>query len=489
MVKVAVAQYAWTGSGGSGDSRYLTFSAGARIEVVEVRETGGWWAGKLDGKLGWFPSSFCTIEEVAQPSARPAAAPAQPAPAPVPAPAPGAVLSHPLASAAASDPLQANSPFERQPSQALPLTASVPAPAPAPALNLLDDPLGALGGGLMGSAAHPATQTARMPAPAIVPSKPAAPAKSSSIAALPPQLAQTAPAPAPAAASACTSLFGSLGSSTNSSLAAQGAGGLFPQANPAVPPAPPPATRATPAPPVASRPAQAAGPKPAASATASLFGPASSAPPPLQAGGSDLYGVPLSLASPHTLAGQPVSGTSAYDQQLQRFNKGETLGVAAMAAANISGRKIWQHLGFIDIFADASGGARVALQQDQQEGVPPGLGELRSSLEFASRVLGALNKEGDIGHGAMQCAAESFGLGLELLSHIKLAQEHAGLLAFLEQLVPMIASLPVRKALAVPLAWASGSRALLLQLHRTDDANFSVTICNWAEGLDRHPLA
>ena len=50
------------GRGGSGDSRYLTFAAGARIEVVEERESGGWWAGKLNGKLGWFPSSFCTIE-------------------------------------------------------------------------------------------------------------------------------------------------------------------------------------------------------------------------------------------------------------------------------------------------------------------------------------------------------------------------------------------------------------------------------------------
>ena len=35
-----------------------------QIEVnrVEEREEGGWWAGRLDGKLGWFPSSFCTIE-------------------------------------------------------------------------------------------------------------------------------------------------------------------------------------------------------------------------------------------------------------------------------------------------------------------------------------------------------------------------------------------------------------------------------------------
>ena len=67
------------------------------------------------------------------------------------------------------------------------------------------------------------------------------------------------------------------------------------------------------------------------------------------------------------------------------------------------------------------------------------------------------------------------------------AQEHAGLLAFLEQLVPMIANLPTRNAIAVPLGWAAASRALVLLLHRTDDATFSLTVCNWAEGLDRHP--
>merc|ERR1712185_85020 len=121
MVKIAVAQHAWTGDGGNGDSRYLTFSAGARIEVVTIREAGGWWAGKLDGKFGWFPSSFCIIEDVAPP--KPAAVPAV-----------GTPLAHPLA--ATLDPLQDTSPLERQPSQA-------PVAAPSPAArtpNLMDDP-------------------------------------------------------------------------------------------------------------------------------------------------------------------------------------------------------------------------------------------------------------------------------------------------------------------------------------------------------------
>ena len=35
------------------------------IEVVEQREEGGWWAGRLRGRLGWFPSSFTTLSESA----------------------------------------------------------------------------------------------------------------------------------------------------------------------------------------------------------------------------------------------------------------------------------------------------------------------------------------------------------------------------------------------------------------------------------------
>ena len=60
---VAVALHPWTGGPTHDMKRYLAFEGGARIEVVEEREPGGWWAGKLDGKLGWFPSSFCRIEK------------------------------------------------------------------------------------------------------------------------------------------------------------------------------------------------------------------------------------------------------------------------------------------------------------------------------------------------------------------------------------------------------------------------------------------
>ena len=61
---IALHPYCGTSSGG----RYLSFSAGARIEVVEEREVGGWWAGKLGGKLGWFPSSYCRVESAPAPA-------------------------------------------------------------------------------------------------------------------------------------------------------------------------------------------------------------------------------------------------------------------------------------------------------------------------------------------------------------------------------------------------------------------------------------
>ena len=49
--RIAVAEHAWSAasSGTSDAKRYLSFPAGARIEIVEEREAGGWWAGRLDG--------------------------------------------------------------------------------------------------------------------------------------------------------------------------------------------------------------------------------------------------------------------------------------------------------------------------------------------------------------------------------------------------------------------------------------------------------
>lgn len=83
--RFAIAQHAWAPTGGGDNSKYLSFASGDRIEVVEERESGGWWAGRLKGKLGWFPSSFCTIvsddpEPTLLLDLEPAAAPAAPSP-------------------------------------------------------------------------------------------------------------------------------------------------------------------------------------------------------------------------------------------------------------------------------------------------------------------------------------------------------------------------------------------------------------------------
>ena len=61
--RVAVAISAWDGAGTPGEEGgYLVFDAGERIEVVEEGEPGGWWRGELNGRVGWFPAAFCTIE-------------------------------------------------------------------------------------------------------------------------------------------------------------------------------------------------------------------------------------------------------------------------------------------------------------------------------------------------------------------------------------------------------------------------------------------
>lgn len=157
---------------------------------------------------------------------------------------------------------------------------------------------------------------------------------------------------------------------------------------------------------------------------------------------------------------------------------------------------IWHRPGFVDLFGDVCGGARSALGK---EAPLVGLAELRASFQMTRAVLLVLGAEGAGGregregmqlsgaHDAIACAADGFGLGLELLSLMREGGEHAALLSLLEQLVPMVSSLGVHKSVAVPLAWGAGGGALVLVLHRTDDAYFSVSVCNCGEGVDRHP--
>jgi len=68
-VACAVARQRWDGEGTSGDAGdYLMFPAGARIEVVREGEPGDWWQGRLDSKVGWFPSSFTDMQAEMSPS-------------------------------------------------------------------------------------------------------------------------------------------------------------------------------------------------------------------------------------------------------------------------------------------------------------------------------------------------------------------------------------------------------------------------------------
>ena len=87
----------------------------------------------------------------------------------------------------------------------------------------------------------------------------------------------------------------------------------------------------------------------------------------------------------------------------------------------------------------------------------------------------------------LRTAEEAFHYGLELLQHHKPAAEHAGLLAYLEQLVPMVQAVRTGGELVVPAAWERDGPAFLLICHRYDEGHFNVAVCNWGPGIDRHP--
>lgn len=61
LTKVAVGLHDWPGDG---NADRLAFVTGDRIKVITQGEPDGWWLGSLpDGRRGWFPSSFCRIED------------------------------------------------------------------------------------------------------------------------------------------------------------------------------------------------------------------------------------------------------------------------------------------------------------------------------------------------------------------------------------------------------------------------------------------
>ena len=59
-VKFAEAIHAWDGGENGPQEGYLTFSEGARIQIIEEHGADDWWHGKLNGVEGWFPASFVT---------------------------------------------------------------------------------------------------------------------------------------------------------------------------------------------------------------------------------------------------------------------------------------------------------------------------------------------------------------------------------------------------------------------------------------------
>ena len=63
----AVASHGWDGVGTAGEEGgYLVFPEGARIELLEECEAVGWWKGRLNGKVGYFPSTYTKVERWAE---------------------------------------------------------------------------------------------------------------------------------------------------------------------------------------------------------------------------------------------------------------------------------------------------------------------------------------------------------------------------------------------------------------------------------------
>ena len=407
MKRYAVALHDWAGAPSTEEKRYLIFSAGARIEIIEEREAGGWWAGRLDGKLGWFPSSFCTIEEVT-PSVEPplaAVAPRQPS------------IPHTHTASAASS--QARQ--QQQPPQQ---------PQPQQQQRAVQQPGVLIGEPLASSDARAKAFYADFE--------------------LPLTSAAVSPARRPAAASVSAGVVGVAGGPASPQREFAGSVGEF-----------------------------------AGGAHVGVSGPT-----PLDRRLQTCELTPKLLVAPMPARGSGGGGSG---------------GTATAARARAHSRPIWQSLTFIDMFADAAGGARAALGSGSA--VPRGLTALGASMSIARRVLLTLSKQAAAAAAAatvsstdefrqfapsgpfpeLDAAAEGLRSGMELLGLANVSGGHGALLAYLEQVVLMVAAVGVGSALAVPMAWDTDESAFVLVLHRTDEGAFSVALCNWGPGIERHP--
>ena len=244
-------------------------------------------------------------------------------------------------------------------------------------------------------------------------------------------------------------------------------------------PAPAPAPAARPAQPADIFTADVAPPPPAAASpplppSASL--PAPIAPSPARAGSNR-------AAAPSE---PPRAGDAALSSALRGFPKRE------WAAAGSGGaRPIWKRPAFLDMFADCAGGARAGQPGTAR---PEGLGALGDAMALVAEVLEALNREGEV--EALRRAEEGFRQGIEAMEQLRSRREHAGLLEFLTQVVPMVSEVGVGCVLVLPAAFAlprdDGSRmydeaAFLLVLRRDTERLCSLTVCNTGAGLEWHP--
>ena len=143
------------------------------------------------------------------------------------------------------------------------------------------------------------------------------------------------------------------------------------------------------------------------------------------------------------------------------------------------------------MFADCAGGARAGQPGTAR---PEGLGALGDAMALVAEVLEALNREGEV--EALRRAEEGFRQGIEAMEQLRSRREHAGLLEFLTQVVPMVSEVGVGCVLVLPAAFAlprdDGSRmydeaAFLLVLRRDTERLCSLTVCNTGAGLEWHP--
>jgi len=347
MPKVAVALHDWAAAPSSDEKRYLTFSKDDRIEVIEEREAGGWWAGSLHGKVGWFPSSFCRVEDSA-------ATPAPPPAAPQASRNPLSDLATLFTSAPAAAPALADqsSSVRKTPSKPPPPVGSARTPG-----SLMSPPAaaaGAAGASLISPALHnPYTHSA----------------------------------PASGGVSGMPAMYNNFELPLTSAAKAAATAGRYAEA-----------------------------------AEGDLLG-------TFGGGGG-------------AAAGIGVSGATDVDRRLQQWPMPAPAPAASASGAGARTRPIWQSLAFIDLFADCAGGARAALSPGSE--APAGLAAMRSSMILVIQLLQGVRQAGG---GAslveLEAAENAFRLGIELIGYQRPSGEHAALLTFLEQLVPMVASIPV----------------------------------------------